>query len=415
VSQTRRVVITGLGIVSSIGQNVPAYWESLLACRSGIKKISRFDTTGFTTTIAGEIHDFDPNTVLDKRTSGRMDRFSQFGLVAAIQAVQDAGLDFAKEDPTRAGVMIGSGIGGLWEIEEQHKRLLEKGPGRVSPFLVPKLMINACAGQVSIRYGLKGPNLAGVTACASSSHSIGLAFRSIRSSDADIILTGGSESAITPLGTAGFCSAKALSTRNDDPAGASRPFDLDRDGFVMGEGAGIIVLEELEHAKARGARVYAEFLGFGMSGDGMHIVEPDPTGSGPALAMKMAMRDGGANPDEVLYINAHGTSTPLGDKAETCAVKVAFGDHARKVAISSTKSMIGHLLGASGGAEIVATVLCVHHGIIHPTANYHTPDPACDLDYVPNQPRQTQVTKAMSNSFGFGGHNASLLVGKFIG
>ena len=415
VSQTRRVVITGLGIVASVGQNIPAYWESLLACRSGVKKITGFDTTGFSTQIAGEIQDFDPNKVLDKRTSGRLDRFSQFGLVAAIQAVKDSGLDFAKEDPTRCGVMIGSGIGGLWEIEEQMRRLIEKGPGRVSPFLVPKLMVNACAGQVSIHYHIKGPNLSGVTACASSSHSLGLAFRSIRSGDADVIISGGSEAAITPLGMAGFCSAKALSTRNDDPATASRPFDLDRDGFVMGEGSGIIVLEELEHAKARGARIYGEFLGFGMSGDGSHIVEPDPTGSGPALAMKMAMRDGSTNPEEIVYINAHGTSTPLGDKAETNAVKAALGEHARKVAISSTKSMIGHLLGASGGAEIVATVLCVHHGTIHPTANYHTPDPACDLDYVPNQPRQAQVTKALSNSFGFGGHNASLLVGKFVG
>jgi 3-oxoacyl-[acyl-carrier-protein] synthase II len=409
----RRVVVTGLGVVSSIGLDVETYWNSLLAGKSGVKKIAGFDSKDFTCKIAGEIPEFNPRRWLDKRTADRIDRFSQMGLVASIQAVQDSGLDFEKEDRARCGVIIGTGIGGLIEIEEQHKRLLERGPSRVSPFLVPKLMGNACAGQVSIYYSLHGPNLCATTACASSCHSIGVAFTTLRAGVADVMITGGSEAAITPLGMAGFCSAKALSTRNDEPEKASRPFDKDRDGFVMGEGSGIVVLEELEHARRRGARLYAEFLGFGMSGDGTHIVEPDPTGAGPARAMTAALRDGRSNAGEITYINAHGTSTPLGDKAETAAVKIAFGDSARKVAISSTKSMVGHLLGASGGVELVATVLSLHRDVIHPTINYTTPDPDCDLDYVPNQPRQVKVLKAMSNSFGFGGHNGTLLLGKF--
>jgi 3-oxoacyl-[acyl-carrier-protein] synthase II len=415
LAEGRRVVVTGLGIVSSIGQDVETYWKSLLAGASGIRRIAGFDSAQFTCQIAGEVRDFDPLRWLDPRTSGRVDRFTQMGLVAVKQAVKDAALDFDKEDRTRCGVVIGTGIGGLREIEEQHKRLIEKGPRRVSPFLVPKLMANACAGQVSISYGLHGPSLCAVTACASSCHSIGIAFQSIRGGIAEVMLAGGSEAAITPLGMAGFCSAKALSTRNDAPEKASRPFDRDRDGFVMGEGSGMVVLEELEHARKRGARIYAEFLGFGMSGDGTHLVEPDPSGNGPALAMTNALRDGRSRPEEITYINAHGTSTPLGDKAETAAVKIALGEAARKVAISSTKSMIGHLLGASGGAELVATVLSIHHGVIHATINYETPDPDCDLDYVPNQPREVKVLKAFSNSFGFGGHNGSLLLGRFNG
>jgi 3-oxoacyl-[acyl-carrier-protein] synthase II len=411
----RRVVVTGLGVISSIGLDVESYWNSLLAGKSGIRKIAGFDSREFACKIAGEIPEFDPRRWLDKRTTDRIDRFSQMGLVAAMQAVKDSGLDFEKEDRSRCGVAIGTGIGGLIEIEEQHKRLLARGPTRVSPFLVPKLMGNACAGQVSIQYGLHGPNFCATTACASSAHSIGIAFDILRAGGADVIITGGSEAAVTPLGMAGFCSAKALSTRNDEPEKASRPFDRDRDGFVMGEGAGIVVLEELERARRRGARIYAEFLGFGMSGDGTHIVEPDPSGHGPARAMTAALRDGRSNPEEITYINAHGTSTPLGDKAETAAVKITFGEWARKIAISSTKSMIGHLLGASGGVELVATVLSLHRDIIHPTTNYVTPDPECDLDYVPNQPRQVRVLKAMSNSFGFGGHNATLLLGKFNG
>ena len=365
----RRVVITGLGVVSSIGFDVETFWTSLLEGRSGIKTVVGHDLSKFTSRIAGQIPDFDPLRWLDKRAAGRLDRYAQMGMAAAIQAVEDSGLDFDQEDRTRCGVMIGTGIGGIWEIEEQHKRLIEKGPKRVSPFLVPKLMANGCSGQVSIHYGINGPNLTAVSACASSSHSLGVAMRSIRYGDADVLITGGSEAAITPLGLAGFCSAKALSTRNDDPEHASRPFDKDRDGFVMGEGAGIVVLEELEHARRRGARIYAEFLGFGMSGDGTHIVEPDPTGRGPALAMEAAMRNGEVNLDEISYINAHGTSTILGDKVETTAIKLAFGDRAGRVPISSTKSMIGHLLGASGGAEIVATVMSICRGVIHPTMN----------------------------------------------
>ena len=346
----RRVVVTGLGVISSIGLDVQTYWSSLLAGKSGVRPIAGFDTTGFTCKIAGEIPQFDPRRWLDKRTTDRMDRFSQMGLVAAMQAVQDSGLDFQREDRTRCGVIIGTGIGGLIEIEEQHKRLLERGPTRVSPFLVPKLMGNACAGQVPIHYGLQGPNLRhDRLRLEQPLHRHRLRHPSF--GGADVILTGGSEAAITPLGMAGFCSAKALSTRNDEPEKASRPFDKDRDGFVMGEGAGVVVLEEVEHARKRGARIYAEFLGFGMSGDGTHIVEPDPSGRGPARAMTAALQDGRTNPSEITYINAHGTSTPLGDKAETASVKIAFGDSARKVAISSTKSMIGHLLGASGGVE----------------------------------------------------------------
>jgi 3-oxoacyl-[acyl-carrier-protein] synthase II len=415
VSEARRVVITGLGIVSSLGFDVETYWKNLLEGRSGVKPITSFDTTDFDCKIAGEISDFDPFRWMDKRSANRVDRFTQFGVGAAVQAVKDSGIDFEKEDRARCGVIVGTGIGGLLEIEDQHKRLLEKGPKRVSPFLVPKLMGNACCGQIAIQYKLMGPNFGATSACASSSHSLGVAFHTVRDGQADVMIAGGSEAAITPLGMAGFCSAKALSTRNDDPQRGSRPFDKDRDGFVMGEGSGILVLEELEHARKRGARIYAEFLGYGASDDGNHIVEPDPTGQGPSLAMRIAMRDGRVNPGDVDYINAHGTSTPLGDKAETAAVKLAMGDHARKVAISSTKSMVGHLLGASGSVELVATTLIIHRGVIHPTINYQTPDPDCDLDYVPNTARPFAVRKALSNSFGFGGHNATLLIGKFTG
>lgn len=415
MSEGRRVVITGLGIISSLGFDVETYWNNLLAGKSGVKAITSFDTTDFDCKIAGEIRDFDPLRWMDKRSSNRVDRFTQFGVGSASQAVKDSGIDFEKEDRTRCGVIVGTGIGGLLEIEDQHKRLLEKGPKRVSPFLVPKLMGNACCGQIAIQYKLMGPNFGATSACASSSHSLGVAFHVVRDGQADVMVAGGSEAAITPLGMAGFCSAKALSTRNDDPERASRPFDKDRDGFVMGEGSGALVLEELEHARKRGARIYAEFLGYGASDDGNHIVEPDPTGTGPSLAMRIAMRDGRVNPEDVDYINAHGTSTPLGDKAETAAVKIAMGEQARKVAISSTKSMVGHLLGASGSVELVATTLIIHRGVIHPTINYQTPDPDCDLDYVPNTARPFAVRKALSNSFGFGGHNATLLIGKFAG
>jgi 3-oxoacyl-[acyl-carrier-protein] synthase II len=341
-----------------------------------------------------------------------VDRFTQMAVAAASQAIADSAIEFEQENPVRCGVIIGTGIGGLSEIEEQHKRLMTKGPRRVSPFLVPKLMANAASGQVSILFGLKGPNYTSCSACASSNHSIGQAFRAVKYGEADVMVTGGSEAAITPLGLAGFCAAQALSTHNDDPEHASRPFDKDRDGFVMGEGSGVIVLEELERARKRGARIYAEILGFGQSGDAMHVVEPDPTGAGACIAIKAALAEGECRPDEIDYVNAHGTSTPLGDKAETAALKMAFGEAAHKLSISATKSMIGHLLGASGGAEIIATVLCIRHGVIHPTANHHEPDPACDLDYVPLLPREARIEKAISNSFGFGGHNATLLIGK---
>ena len=370
----RRVAITGLGIVTAIGHDVETYSKSLFDGRSGVSRLTGFDTTDFDSKIAGQIPDFDPLNWLEKRTAARMDRFTQMGMAAVIQAVEDSGIDFDKEDRFRCGALIGTGIGGIAEIEAQHKRLLEKGPKRVSPFLVPKLMANACAGQVSIRYGIMGPNVCCVSACASSSHSIGQAFRAISWGDAEVMITGGAEAALTPLGVAGFCAARALSTRNDEPERASRPFDRERDGFIMGEGAGAIVLEELDHARKRGADIYAEFLGFGQTGDATHIVQPDPDGRGAASAMAHALLNGRTNPEEVTYINAHGTSTPLGDKAETAAIKRAFGEHARSLAVSSTKSMLGHLLGASGATEIVATCLCVGRDMIHATINYENPD-----------------------------------------
>jgi len=412
LSETRRVVVTGMGVITSIGQDVATYWESLLAGRSGIKRIGGFDPSSFTTQIAGEVEGFDPEAWLEKRSARRMDRFTQMAMAAAKQAVSDAGLDFSREESSRCGAVIGTGIGGLREIEEQHQRLWEKGPSRISPFLVPKLMSNAASAYVAIEYGLRGPNYTTSSACASSSHSIVQAFHTVKWGEAEVMVTGGCEAGITPLGLGGFCAAKALSTRNDEPERASRPFDADRDGFVIGEGAGVVVLEEYEHARRRGARIYAELLGAGQSCDAKHIVEPDPTGSGAALAITAALREGRCNPEDVTYCNAHGTSTPLGDVAETAAMKVAFGEAAYKVAISSTKSMIGHLLGGSGAVEMVATVLCIHHDVIHPTANHEKPDPECDLDYVPLTAREVTVEKAISNSFGFGGHNAALLMGK---
>ena len=411
----RRVVVTGLGVISSIGLDVETYWNSLLAGKSGIRPIAGFDTAGFTCKIAGEIPQFDPRRWLDKRTTDRIDRFSQMGLIAAMQSVQDSGLDFEKEDRTRCGVIIGTGIGGLIEIEEQHKRLLERGPTRVSPFLVPKLMGNACAGQVSIHYGLQGPNLCATTACASSCHSIGIAFTTLRSGAADVILTGGSEAAITPLGMAGFCSAKALSTRNDEPEKASRPFDKDRDGFVMGEGSGILILEEYEHARRRGARIYAEVVGYGATDDACDIVQPDPSGTGACRSVQRALRRAGVEPDQVDYVNAHGTSTQLNDAAETRAVKAALGARAATVPISSTKSMTGHLLGAAGGVEAIFSILAIRDRYVPPTINLDEPDPECDLDYVPNVGRSVPVDLALSTSYGFGGHNACLAFARVEG
>jgi len=406
----RRVAITGLGVISSLGESAGEFWRRLLAGESGIRPIVRFDAAAFDTRIGGEVAAFDPARYMDAHETKRVDRFSQFALAAADQAVKDSGIDFSRLDPFCCGVVIGSGIGGLQEIETQCQRLFEKGPSRISAFLVPKLMINAASGLVSIRYGLKGPNWAVASACASANNAMGDAFRVIQRGEADIMLAGGSEAALTPIGLAGFCAMKALSTRNDDPPRASRPFDRDRDGFVMGEGAALFVFEELQRAQKRGARIYAEVLGYGLSGDGAHITAPDPEGLGAAAAMKMALADARLAPEGIDYINAHGTSTTLGDAMEVKAVKAVFGPHARKLAISSTKSFIGHLLGASGAVEMVATLMCLRDQVVHATLNCDHPDEGFDLNFVPNTPQRMKVNVAMSNSFGFGGHNAVLIV-----
>jgi 3-oxoacyl-[acyl-carrier-protein] synthase II len=408
---TRRVVITGMGTVNPLALDVRGYWEGLCAGRSGIAPIRQIDTTAFKVKFGGEVKEFEPESYLDSKTARRMDRFSQFALVAAIAAAADSGLDFGKEDPFRCGCIFGSGIGGLNEFEDQHGKYLSAGPGKISPFVIPKMIANAASGNISIHLGLCGPNTAISTACASAAHAIGDALRAIQWDHADIMVTGGSEAAITPMGLGGFIAARALSSRNDNPAAASRPFDKDRDGFVLSEGAGVLVLEELEHARRRGARAYAEVLGCGSSADAHHITAPHPCGTGAARAMQAALRDARLNPGDIQYINAHGTSTERGDEAETLAIKQVFGDHARRLAISSTKSMVGHLLGASGGVELIATALAIRHSVIHPTINYETPDPKCDLDYVPNRAREMRVRRAISNSFGFGGHNCCLVIG----
>lgn len=408
----RRVVVTGLGVVTSLSRQVEDLWQRINRGESGIVPIKAFDTTDFKVKFGGEVSDWSTEGYISPREAKRIDRFTQFALVAAIDAVKDSGLDFNKEDAFRCGVILGSGIGGLNEIETQHSRLIEKGPDKVSAFTIPKLMVNAASGHVSIQYGLRGPSAAVATACASAANAIGDAFKAIQYDDADVMVTGGTEAALTPMGVSGFANMRALSERNDDPQHASRPFDKGRDGFVLSEGAGLLVIEELEHAKARGARIYAELLGYGTSADGSHITQPDEHGTGAAKAMLRALADGEVNIDEIGYINAHGTSTPLGDQAETVAVKTVFGPRAREVSISSTKSQLGHLLGASGGVELVLSVLALRDSLIPPTINYDEPDPACDLDYTPNQPRERRLQAAMSNSFGFGGHNASLVVGR---
>jgi 3-oxoacyl-[acyl-carrier-protein] synthase II len=408
----RRVVVTGLGAVTSLSQKVEEFWKLICEGKSGVSSISTFDTTGFRVRFGGEIKHWSPDAYISAKDCKRIDRFTQFALVAAIDAVRDSGLDFAREDTFRCGVILGSGIGGLTEIETQHSRLLEKGPDKVSAFTIPKLMVNAAAGHVSIQYGLRGPSAAVATACASATDAMGDAYKAIQYDDADVMITGGTEAALTPMGVCGFASMRALSERNDDPERASRPFDADRDGFVLGEGAGLLVFEELSHAQKRGARIYAEVLGYGASADGGHITQPDENGTGAAKAMSQALRDAGLNATDIGYINAHGTSTPLGDQAETTAIKTIFGDYARKVNISSTKSQLGHLLGASGGVELVISTLALRDNIIPPTINYDTPDPKCDLDYTPNEARERKISSAMSNSFGFGGHNASMIVGR---
>ncbi len=405
---TRRVVVTGLGTLSPVGNTVDEFWSSLVQGRSGVGMITKFDTTGYPTRIAGEVKNFDPLNFVDKKEARRLDPYLQFAVASAVLAVQDAALDTGKVDGTRFGVLIGSGIGGISTLLESHRNLIEKGPDRVSPFFIPMLIANMASGLVSMRFGAKGPNSAVVTACATGNHAIGDSFKIIQRADADVMIAGGSEAIIIPLTIAGFCSMKAMSTRNDEPTKAMRPFDANRDGFVAGEGAGILVLESLEHALARDARIYAEIIGYGMTGDAHHMTAPDPEGDGAARAMAAALRDAGLDASDVGYINAHGTSTIYNDKFETIAIKRVFGDHARRLAVSSTKSMTGHLLGAAGGIEAIATVLALHHGVLPPTINYETPDPDCDLDYIPNQARKQDVEVALSNAFGFGGTNATL-------
>ncbi len=412
----RRVVITGIGVVSSLACAVDDFWKKLVAGDSGIHLLKLIDTERFKVRIGGDVYDWDaekyPDAFTDRKEIKRVDRFSQFALVAAHQAVTSSGINFSQEDAPRCGVILGSGIGGLNEIEEQMTRLVLKGPDRVSPFTVPKMMLNAAGGNLSIRYGLKGVNYSVATACASANNAIGDAFRSIQHGETDVILTGGSEAAITQMGLAGFQNMKALSTRNDNPAAASRPFDADRDGFVLAEGAGVAVFEEFEHARRRGAPILCEVLGFGASADAGHITQPDDQGTGAARAMSDALRDGAVNASDVGYICAHGTSTPLGDAAETAAIKQVFGQSARSVSISSIKSHLGHTLGACGGLALVACAKSLVDGVIPPTINLQTPDPACDLDYTPNEARQRKYRVAISNSFGFGGHNACVIFGQ---
>jgi 3-oxoacyl-[acyl-carrier-protein] synthase II len=410
---SKRVVVTGMGAVTPLGNTVDLFWQGIREGRSGIDKITRFDTEAFDAKIAAEVHDFDPNDYMDKKEAKRMDRFTQYAMAASNMAVKHAALDVSKINAQRFGVVLGSGIGGIETLENTANTLHTKGPGRVSPFFVPMMIGNMAAGQISIAFGAKGMNSTVVTACASATNAIGEAFRAIRYGHADVIITGGTEAPITPLALAGFCSMKALSTRNDDPKAACRPFDLDRDGFIMGEGAGILVLESYEHAVNRGAKILAEVVGYGLTADAYHITTPAPEGEGGARAMKEALEDAGMAPEEIDYINAHGTSTPYNDKFETAAIKSVFGDYAKKVAVSSTKSMTGHLLGAAGGIEAIILVKAIEDQFIPATINYTTPDPECDLDYVPNQGRNAKINAALSNSFGFGGQNACILVKKF--
>jgi len=409
----RRVVITGIGLVSPLGVGKEINWEALSKGKSGISSISRFDVSRHSSKIAGQIKDFDPLDFIEKKELRKMDPFIRYAVAAAHLAVQDSGIDRAALEGDRCGVYVGSGIGGIGSIEETHKTLLEKGPDRVTPFFLVSSIINEAAGQISIKYRSRGPNSAPATACTTGTHAIGDSFRIIARGDADIMLAGGAEAPITPLGLAGFCAMRALSLRNDEPEKASRPFDAKRDGFVIGEGAGVLVLEELGAALKRGAEIYAEIVGYGMSGDAYHVTAPSLDGEGASQAMKRALNDAGLDPKEINYINAHGTSTPYNDKTETLAVKRVFGDHAYKIGVNSTKSMIGHLLGAAGGVEAGYTALCLKHQVMPPTINYEYPDPECDLDYVPNKARRTEVRYALSNSFGFGGTNGALLIKRF--
>ena len=409
----RRIVITGLGVISPVENDVESFWQALLAGKSGIGPITTFDSSAFDSQIAGEVKGFDPLKYMDSKEAKRMEKFAQFAVAASRQAVSDAKLDLSRENTERIGVLIGCGIGSLRIVEQEYKTYLEKGPSRITPFMVPLMIVNEAAGQVSILLGLKGPNSCVTTACASGSNAIGDAYRMIQYGDADIMVSGGTESSITHLGVGGFCSLKALSRKNDTPEKASRPFDKLRDGFVIGEGAGVVILEELEHALKRNAKIYAEMAGYGMSADAYHMTAPDPSGSGAQRAMQSALSDAGLKPEEIHYINAHGTSTALNDKIESLAIKNTFGAYAHKVAISSTKSMTGHLLGAAGGVEFVVCCLSIRDSVAHPTINQEVPDPECDLDYVPNISRKMKINTALSNSLGFGGHNATLIAKKF--
>jgi 3-oxoacyl-[acyl-carrier-protein] synthase II len=409
----RRVVVTGLGLVTPCGNDVASTWAALMRSESGVDYIKKFDTEKYSVKIAAEVKDFDPLNFLEKKEARRMGAFTHFAIAASDEAIKHSGLKIDDSNAEMIGTYISSGIGDFWAIEREHDKLLSGGPDRVSPFFIPQSIVNLASGNVSIRHGLKGPNTATATACAAGAHAIGDSFRYIERGDADAMICGGAESAITPMSIAGFAAMRALSTRNDDPKKASRPFDLERDGFVCGEGAGLLVLEELEFAKARGAKIYAEIVGYGMSGDAFHITAPDETGSGPKRVMLKAMKDAGISPEQIGYLNAHGTSTPYNDKFETMAIKQAFGEHASKLAVSSTKSMTGHALGAAGGIEAVFSVLALHEKVLPPTANYEFPDPECDLDYIPNEPRQAEVEYVLSNSFGFGGTNACLIFKKF--
>ncbi len=411
--EKRRIVVTGLGVVSPLGIGCRTFWKALLAGQSGISRITHFDATAFHSQISGYIHDYDPLTYFSAKEARNLARFVQFASVASREAVNQAGLDMNKTDPCRVGVLIGSGIGSIETIEAEYQKLLKKGPRWLSPHFIPKIIINEASGQVSIETGAKGPATCVVTACSTATNAIGDALRFLQYGDADVMIAGGTESATTRLGVGGFCALKALSQRNEEPARASRPFDLNRDGFVMAEGAGVVVLETLDHARQRGADILAELVGYGRTSDAYHITAPEASGEGAKRAMTLALEDAGLAPEAVDYINAHGTSTKLNDKVETLAIKKAFGDHAKKLAVSSTKSMTGHLLGAAGGVEFAASVMAVRENKVPPTINYETPDPDCDLDYVPNTAREMPVRVAMSNSLGFGGHNASLIVKKF--
>jgi 3-oxoacyl-[acyl-carrier-protein] synthase II len=411
----RRVVITGLGIVSALGYEVDNFWAQLVAGQCGIDTITAFDASSFATQIAAQVKNFDPTPAFPSpKEIRRADRFSQFGVYAGWQALRDSGLDFNRVNRDEVGVFIGSGIGGLETVTEQHRILIEKGPNRVSPFMIPMLISNMASGMVSMYCDLRGPNFATCSACATANHALGEAWRTIKMGDAKVMLAGGAEATIVPIGIGGFCAMKAMSTRNDNPKRASRPFDKERDGFVMGEGAGVLILEDLEHAKARGARIYCEMAGYGNTADAYHLTAPPPGGEGAARCMKMALRNAGLNPEDISYINAHGTSTPQGDIAETEAIKTVFGECASKVAVSSTKGATGHMLGAAGAVEMIVCAKAIQTDTVPPTINYEFPDPACDLDYVPNTARQLKVTAVVNNSFGFGGHNATLIAKKFV-